>query len=579
MTEHKVFIYTAFGGRYGSGHLMRSLMLAKHLKSEGYDAIFLAEPNTPLSTEIERRHGKTYSRSILASTSAAAIICDRRELPEADIRSLRRTAPVIIMDSNGSETRIADIVIDQLPSRSKKAVNVRPFTCTVLSSAERTPKVRGKVEHIFVYAGAIRAFAEAVAKAASRFPSIRFTIVLGTDSNIPIPPNVTMSPVKEKYLSTLSRFDAVITYFGLTAFESALAGLPVMLLSPTNYHATLAAECGAMFYDIGSMRSGSEAISGRMFYLINKPAARKALIAEAKKSIVPERSMEHITRIIRGTAALVHPRCTACGAALTHIAARSENSNLYRCTACGSLTRKYFLPLAMKYEDDYFTTDYRAQYGRTYEDDFPAIRLLARRRLAIMKKLRPTGSLLDLGCALGFFLYEAREEGYDVSGIETSAYAASYAKKKFSIDVHTGGVERFSASRTYDVITAWYFLEHIDGIESMLSSVHRMLSPSGIFAFGMPNAAGISARMDRSYAARVPVDHRNEFTPNGMDMLMRKAGFVREHVAATGMHWPRAAGLLKLGMLSKNDRLASMYRTVAERFSLGDTFEGYYRKR
>lgn len=579
MSEKKIFIYTEVGGRYGSGHLMRSLMLSRHLQSQGYEVIFLAEPNTPLSAEVARRHGKTYSRSILASTAPDAIICDRREISTADMRSLRRSAPVIIMDSSGSETRIADIVIDQLPSLSDKQVNITPFSCTVLDSASRIKRPSDAVSRVYVYAGALPAIVRTAAALAERFPSVKFTIAHSTDTDIRLPENAVAAPVKEKYLAALSRFDAVLTYFGLTAFESALAGLPVMLLSPTAYHAKLAEATHALFHHLGDVRSPINDIAGRMFYFINKAPVRRALTAQVKKTVVPERAMERITEIIAGIASLRDPHCTACASPLSDIVSRAGNSNLYRCRKCGTLNRRYFLPLTMRYEDDYFVADYKAQYGRTYEDDFPAIRLLARRRLSILRTLRPSGSLLDLGCALGFFLYEAREEGYDVAGVEMSGYAAAYAKKKFGIAVGTGGIERFSADRSYDIVTAWYFLEHIDGIEKLIADVHRMLAPGGIFAFGMPNARGISARLSRTYAARVPADHRNEFSPRGMDMLMRRSGFVREHIASTGVHWPRAAGLLKLDMLSSNGSAASMYKMLAEQFELGDTFEGYYRKR
>ncbi|MBI4979073.1 MAG: methyltransferase domain-containing protein [Spirochaetes bacterium] len=577
----KIYFVTAIGGRYGRGHFTRSVILAHFLQDKGYLPVFVAEPNSELYTKAEDNGFEAYSPSIIASTEARAIIVDKRETPPAVIRELKRTAPVIVIDSLGPETAIADIVIDELPApETKRMLNIRPFECTVLAApGGKKRTVPANVRHVFVYLGSdapLLAYAE---KLFAPFTKIRFTVVSGAVERETRKGNIKFRPFDEHTPPRLSFYDAVITYFGLTAFEAIMTGVPTAVLAPTEYHASLASLCGDIFFDLGYYRNTPVTQArDQLVYFFNKHEVRTEKIAAAKKIHI-DHSLAALHAVINGSSQL-RGNCIACGTPLKRIVARAHESNLYHCSRCATLNRRYFLPLKLTYERDYFTTQYRAQYGRTYEDDIPAIRLMARRRIAVMKELLPRGRILDAGCALGFFLLEARDAGYEPYGIEISSFAANYAKRRFDIDVRTGGFEKFDIGEPFNAVTAWYFLEHTDDIRAMIQKIHALLAVNGVLAFAMPNARGISAILNRKhYRKSVPVDHRAEFTPESMDRLLRQEGFVRERAVATGIHWQRFLKLIHLPFLEKAGVLEMWYRKIAETFLLGDTFEGYYRKR
>src|SRR5919201_1177301 len=61
--------------------------------------------------------------------------------------------------------------------------------------------------------------------------------------------------------------------------------------------------------------------------------------------------------------------------------------------------------------------------------------------LAHVRRFVPGGRLLDVGCHVGTFLALAEQEGFDVSGVEPSRWAAQIARSRIRGPVHNGTVE------------------------------------------------------------------------------------------------------------------------------------------
>src|SRR5205807_2536757 len=90
------------------------------------------------------------------------------------------------------------------------------------------------------------------------------------------------------------------------------------------------------------------------------------------------------------------------------------------------------------YSAEYFTEGGAGYPG--YIADERTHRHQARSYLKKIGRLgaRP-GALLDIGCAAGFFLDEARRRGWDVRGCELSEYAQTYARDTLALDVARAG--------------------------------------------------------------------------------------------------------------------------------------------
>src|SRR5262252_3523357 len=121
--------------------------------------------------------------------------------------------------------------------------------------------------------------------------------------------------------------------------------------------------------------------------------------------------------------------CPACGRLTRHARLYSiDNCTILRCAACGlGRTEAPAFEPERYYTDDYFT----GQHADGYADYAGAEAVLRRefaRTVDFIRARRDGGRLLEIGCAYGFFLQEAKPF-FDVSGIELAADAAAYGRR------------------------------------------------------------------------------------------------------------------------------------------------------
>jgi len=96
------------------------------------------------------------------------------------------------------------------------------------------------------------------------------------------------------------------------------------------------------------------------------------------------------------------------------------------------------------FEQDYFLT----QYGGNYHRRNPPYKWRA--FLKVIRGFRQSGTLLDIGCALGLFLQQARQF-YRCSGCDVSHYAIEQARALLAPDVtfFQGELGKLPASEQY----------------------------------------------------------------------------------------------------------------------------------
>src|SRR5688572_5945371 len=112
---------------------------------------------------------------------------------------------------------------------------------------------------------------------------------------------------------------------------------------------------------------------------------------------------------------------------------RDRRFDLCRCQHC---THQFVYPLITREEQDIIYSDaYFSANGdwvcglfgsASYADAEAELRREAREVLAMLPS--PPGTLLDVGCAGGVFLDEARAAGFDVLGVEPNATMANSAR-------------------------------------------------------------------------------------------------------------------------------------------------------
>jgi len=134
-----------------------------------------------------------------------------------------------------------------------------------------------------------------------------------------------------------------------------------------------------------------------------------------------------------------------------------------------------------------------------------------------------TANLLDVGCNTGDLLFDlqAAFPAIRLSGIDINQQAVAKAKKKLpDADIRQGfGFELPFADNQFQCATCIEVIEHVPGQyrELLLSEIHRVLRPGGLFILRCPHA-GIFSWLDaQNFRFRFPRLYRTLVGRGGRD--------------------------------------------------------------
>ena len=167
------------------------------------------------------------------------------------------------------------------------------------------------------------------------------------------------------------------------------------------------------------------------------------------------------------------------------------------------------------------------------------IRKTARKRLSRIEQYISPGTLLDIGCATGFFLDEAQKRGWKSKGIEISEFAASYAKTRLKLDIQQGDIQLIRlAPNSYNLITLWDVIEHLPDAVSVFTKLRNSLKKNGVLVFATPDVGSIPARLtkQRWIGYKLSDEHLAYFSKTTIEALLTKSGFSLDQFHHTGKY-------------------------------------------
>ena len=268
---------------------------------------------------------------------------------------------------------------------------------------------------------------------------------------------------------------------------------------------------------------------------------------------------------------------------------RTRERTFRRCQKCGLIYIAFSMDSRVKYEADYFGSEYKAQYGRSYLEDFDSIKAQGIRRgkialsllgkKALDKNERPR--LLDIGCAYGPFLSAAKDLGFEPYGSDISKSALDYAAGTLGFKCALASFADIDSKKAFgferfDAVSMWYVIEHCRDLSALLTRANGLLREGGIFCFSTPSAGGASGRLNKkTFFESSPRDHYTLWEPKRAKKILRKFGFKLVRLVPTGIHPERIAFLKKIADKPFFFRLLSL---LFKLFVLGDTFEVYCKK-
>ena len=172
---------------------------------------------------------------------------------------------------------------------------------------------------------------------------------------------------------------------------------------------------------------------------------------------------------------------------------------------------------------------YHIRKGKGPENWWVMMRRIFVSTVSLITEYYPNGgSVLDIGCGYGHFLWIMKERGWTVQGIDPSPETVAYAHSR-GLRVFEGNFEEFDASaESFDVITMFYVLEHLIEPVDALKKVWRLLKPDGMLVIRVPHTTPLVKLLKFLYIPNNLYDlpfHIYDYSPPTLRELLKKTGF------------------------------------------------------
>jgi 2-polyprenyl-3-methyl-5-hydroxy-6-metoxy-1,4-benzoquinol methylase len=259
--------------------------------------------------------------------------------------------------------------------------------------------------------------------------------------------------------------------------------------------------------------------------------------------------------------------CNLCGSD-QHTPFCAENGlGLVQCQQCGLVyvnPRPDPAELYALYGETYFHNNDSGVVGYSnYIKDEANIRRTSAKRLRLLERYIQPGRMLDVGCAVGFFIDEARKRGWQVEGMDVSAFAIDYASEHFGLDVRNGTLTDLEfETGAYDLVTLWDVIEHVPDPKAYIQRTAELLRSGGVISLATPDVDSIPAKLAgrRWVGYKLSEEHIYYFSIKTLSHMLEEAGFevldvrhvgkfvtLRLFVDRLGMYFPWLAKMLAWG--------------------------------
>lgn len=205
-----------------------------------------------------------------------------------------------------------------------------------------------------------------------------------------------------------------------------------------------------------------------------------------------------------------------------------KDFHICECLNCGLL---YTMPRPSKekigayYKSDEYYSHQENKKGfvpRLYEA-IKKINLKHKFRLA--SRDLPVGKLLDIGCGVGDFLHIAEHNGWQCTGVEPSEEAREIARQRIKGDLLYSEDLNHLPDQSFDLITMWHVLEHVDDLKWQVAQLQRLIKPNGRIVIAVPNYRSYDGRFYNAYWAAYDVPrHLNHFNRTVITKIFKTSG-------------------------------------------------------
>jgi len=229
---------------------------------------------------------------------------------------------------------------------------------------------------------------------------------------------------------------------------------------------------------------------------------------------------------------LIDVPCYMCGATEGEVQVDDPPFKVVRCASCSFVYVTPRVPdshLHLIYQTDYFTSHNAGEFGYSdYTRDKKGYLKTFRRKAEFVHAHRPSGRVLEIGSAAGFFLFAMRELGYEANGVEISQYVVDYARDELNLDgIHHGPLETCPFPKgSYDIVALWDVIEHVPDPIEELKRIREYLRPDGLLVMQTQNVdASLAKILGRKWQHYKQLEHIHHFSPTTMKTALDRSGF------------------------------------------------------
>lgn len=212
---------------------------------------------------------------------------------------------------------------------------------------------------------------------------------------------------------------------------------------------------------------------------------------------------------------------------------------LRQCPACGQLlsacTKERYIASNLEWDTESGTWPSEKDMKRLFKRRSRTIRRTSRMLAKDFSEMR----LLDVGCSSGAVLWIAQRMGLYAEGVEPTEKPAAKARE-MGLNVRQGLLhEAAFAENSFDVITLFEVIEHLDNPANLFKECHRILRPGGILVVGTGNTNSWTRRIRGNkwdfFDMRLHGGHINFFNSESMAVLGSATGFRLARVETSGV--------------------------------------------
>ena len=236
--------------------------------------------------------------------------------------------------------------------------------------------------------------------------------------------------------------------------------------------------------------------------------------------------MENLYKGIRNVGRMLNVPCPLCGSNRRTPIHKEGDFIMNRCISCG------FIYMSPRPDKSFIIKFYQHYLPKNSDEIYKwkkmTEKVFEKAANFIESNTKRKGKILDVGCGFGFFVKEMKERGWEAEGVDLSAYAINFGRK-YNLSLFKSTIwDMHYPDDYFDVITAFYLIEHLEDPLGFIKEVLRILKPGGIFLARYPHTTPIKNMLAffkiKNHLYNMPA-HLSDFSPKKIKEVLEGVGF------------------------------------------------------